>query len=296
MKITFSKAVASLAAVAILAGCGSNAAAATPAGTAASPAASEAAQGLRTGFATGNGFSAHGDVAFAEAEVDQDNNLVSLNMDEYFGIRSVGRILNNLEKASDEEKAMVAALPQEDVVYSDDGKYVAWKYLEIDGRFFECLDAGKNTWKEIGDGASIDDLSAYIPENTDWWVAAMQSAPENGATLRVAQDGDEVFAEIDGVKLAKQDELKSFYGTLLKSEGYTKNFNPASGQTDDWANSMKALCQYIVDNNGISADLEKAANADDKSGFVDMVSGATFGEPQDYIAVAKAAIADAESK
>lgn len=96
------------------------------------------------GFASTPGFAAHGDVAFASATVDADGKLVALDINEYYGIRSVGRIINNVTKASEEELAKLDAIPEADKVLSEDGKYAAWKYLKIDNRLFECRDAGKN--------------------------------------------------------------------------------------------------------------------------------------------------------
>ena len=57
------------------------------------------------GFASTPGFAAHGDVAFASATVDADGKLVALDINEHYGIRSVGRIINNITKASEEELA-----------------------------------------------------------------------------------------------------------------------------------------------------------------------------------------------
>lgn len=245
-----------------------------------------------TGFASAPGFAAHGDVTFANVEVDAEGNLLKLDIDAYYGIRSIGRIINNIEKANDEELAKVDAVADCDKVYSEDGKYAAYKYVMIDNRYFECVDAGANLYKEIGEGASIEDLQAYLLENTDWWCEAMANASQTGATLKVAADGEEVVAEIDGVKLAKMDELHSFYGGLNKRSGYTKNFNKASGKTSDWADSMDVLTQYIMEN-GFTDELINAVNADTTAEYLDVVSGATFGYPSLYVNVAQAAIENA---
>lgn len=124
------------------------------------------------------GFESHGDVAFATAEVDSNGDLVALDINEYYGIRSIGRIVNNLSKANEEELAKVDAIAEENKVYSEDGKYANYKYVMIDNRYFECVDPGKSLYKEIGEGASIEDLQAYLLENTDWWCEAMASAAE----------------------------------------------------------------------------------------------------------------------
>jgi hypothetical protein len=306
MKLNATKAAAALLAVAMMVGCGSSAASTSQ--SASSEAASSEAASSETassedavssataqtykGFASAPGFAAHGDVAFANAEVDAEGNLVALEINEYYGIRSVGRIVNNLEKAKDAELQKVNEIDDQDKVYSEDGKYVSYKYLMIDGRYFECEDSGANLYKEIGEGASIDDLQTYLQENTDWWCEAMASAAETGATLKVAAEGEEVLAEIDGVKLAKMDELHSFYGGLTKREGYTVNFNKNSGKTTDWADSADVLTQYILDN-GFTDELIADVNADTTDKYLDLVSGATFGYPSLYVNVAQAAVENA---
>lgn len=203
------------------------------------------AEGEKVGFYSAPGFSSHGDVVFANATVDASGKLVALSINEYYGIRSVGRIVNNVTKSSEAELAFLATLPEQDVVYSEDGKYVAWKYLMVDGRVFECKDAGKNLYAEMGDNAQIPDLQAYLLENTDWWCNAMATAADTGLTLKVAAEGEEVVAEVGGVKLAAYGPLTSFYGALTKMEGYTKNFAPA-GTTTAWAESTVILQDYIL--------------------------------------------------
>lgn len=298
MKMKAWKAAAALLAVAMMVGCGSSASTSqsevASSEAASSEAASSVAETAQTyqGFASAPGFAAHGDVAFATAEVDAEGNLVALNINEYYGIRSVGRIVNNLEKANDAELQKVNEIDDQDKVYSEDGKYVSYKYLMIDGRYFECEDSGKNLYKEIGAGASIDDLQTYLQENTDWWCDAMANAAQTGATLKVAAEGETVLAEIDGVKLAKMDELHSFYGGLTKRDGYTVNFNKNSGKTTDWADSADILTQYILDN-GFTDELVADANAETTDKFLDLVSGATFGYPSLYVNVAQDAVNNA---
>ena len=247
-----------------------------------------------TGFASAPGFSAHGDVAFASATLDAEDKLVALDINEYYGIRSVGRIINNITKASDEELAKLDAIPEADKVLSEDGKYAAWKYLKIDNRLFECRDAGKNLYVEIGENAEITDLQAYLLENTDWWCNAMATAAETGAVLKTAAEGDTVACEVNGVKLAVYGPLTSFYGALTKMEGYSKNFSPA-GTTTAWAESVQLLDSYILAQGGVSEEMLASAQAEDKKAFLDAVSGATFGSPEIYVNVAKLAIENAKS-
>ena len=246
------------------------------------------------GFASTPGFAAHGDVAFASATVDADGKLVALDINEYYGIRSVGRIINNITKASEEELAKLDAIPEADKVLSEDGKYAAWKYLKIDNRLFECRDAGKNLYVEIGENAEITYLQAYLLENTDWWCNAMATAAETGAVLKTAAEGDSVACEVNGVKLAVYGPLTSFYGVLTKMEGYSKNFSPA-GTTTAWAESIQLLDSYILAQGGVSEKMLASAQAEDKKAFLDAVSGATFGSPEIYVNVASLAIENAKS-
>lgn len=245
------------------------------------------------GFAVGKGFEAHKDVVCATAEVDAEGKLINLDINEYLGIRSIGRIINNITKANDEELAKVNAIADEDKVLSEDGKYADYKYVMIDGRYFECQDAGENLYVEIGEGASITNLLDYMWENPEWWYNAMQNS-SNGAILKVAADGEEVVAEINGVKLAKMSDLLTYYGGLTKREGYTKNF-AAAGTTTAWAESVDVLTDYIMNDGGVSDKLYEAANSEKTDEFLDTVSGATFGYPAMYVNAAKEAIENAKS-
>jgi hypothetical protein len=141
MKLNATKAAAALLAVAMMVGCGS---AASTSQTAASEAASSEAASSEAassedavssataqtykGFASAPGFAAHGDVAFANAEVDAEGNLVALEINEYYGIRSVGRIVNNLEKAKDDELQKVNAI---DELIADVNADTTDKYLDL---------------------------------------------------------------------------------------------------------------------------------------------------------------------
>lgn len=288
-------AAAALLAAALLAGCGAKnpAASSAPAQDASSASAQDASSAVvLTGFASAPGFPSHGDIVYASVTVDGNGKPLTIDLDEYYGIRSIGRVINNLEKATDADNEKLASIPEEDLVYGESGKYVGYKYLMIDNRIFECVDPDNNLYKEIGDGASIEDLQAYANENTDWWCDAMEHAAETGAVLKVAGEGDDVVAEADGVKLAKMSDLSSFYGCLKKSEGYTANFS-AAGTTDAWKNSRDTLVDYML-TNGVTDELVEAANSEDTKAYLDLVSGATFGYPSIYVNIVEQAIANAK--